>query len=207
MLLQISVIVIMRNITKEQLEELILKGLSTIEIARIFNLSQSGIRPYLKKYNLKTIPFWSLENRYKFPDSRILEIWNKSDSVNQFLLNLGVGTSGGAWYHYKKRLIKLGIDLSDSRLNGRIRGGLKTAELKNKETIKRRIRLPRPTLKKSMDLADIPYKCNKCDLTEWRNKKLKLHIHHIDEDKTNNQTLNLEYLCPNCHGIEHYTEN
>ena len=191
---------------KEILEPLVLEGLSTNEIGHRVNLSQSGIRYWLKKYNLTTIPYWSLENRFKYPDSKLLEIWNSSDSINNFLLNLGVETSGGAWYHYKKRLITLGIDLSDCTINGRSRGGLVTAKLRNKETIKKRIRLKRPTLKKSMDLANIPYKCKECSLFEWKNKKLKLHIHHKNHDKTDNRIDNLEYLCPNCHGITHYTE-
>jgi len=191
---------------KEILEKLVSSGLSTTEIGKRVNLSQSGIRHWLKKYNLKTVPRQSLENRFKYSDSVLLDIWNRSDSINQFLLALGVGNSGGAWYHYKRRLVTLGIDLSDCTLNGRSRGGLTTAKFRNKETIKKRIRLKRLTLKKSMDLENVIYACIKCSLSEWKGKKLKLHIHHKNHDKTDNRIDNLEYLCPNCHSITHYTE-
>jgi hypothetical protein len=192
---------------KKTLENYIEEGSSINDICKKTGKGNTSVRYWLKKYGLKTKPNFNLENRFKYSNEKLLEIWKQSDSVNQFLLNLGVGTGGGAWYHYKKRLILLGIDLSESTLNGRSRGGQMTAKLRNSKTIKKRIRLKRSSLKKSMDLYNIPYKCSKCNLFEWFNKKLKLHIHHKNHDKTDNKIENLEYLCPNCHGIYHYNEN
>lgn len=194
------------KITQELLQKLIDKNLSIREIGQKVGLSQTAVRYWLNKFKLKTCSNWFIENQYKYSDDKLLEIWNNSDSLNQFLLNLGVGTGGGAYYHYKNRLINLGVDFKKFMIDAQSRGGFKTAILRNKKSIKKRIRLPRPTLKKSMDLASVPYKCSKCQLVEWLGKKLKLHIHHKDEDRTNNKIENLEYLCPNCHSIEHYTE-
>lgn len=191
---------------KEILENYINGGLTIGDISDKTNKGKSAIRYWLKKYKLKTKSLHILENRFKFSDIQILEIWNRSDSINQFLLNLGVGTGGGSWYHYKRRLKLLGIDLSNSTLNGRSRGGQVTAKLRNEESIKKRIRLKRNTLKKSMDLCNIPYKCFNCSLSEWCAEKLKLHIHHKNHDKTDNKINNLQYLCPNCHSINHYKE-
>lgn len=36
------------------------------------------------------------------------------------------------------------------------------------------------------------------------NKPISLEVHHKDGDKENNESENLELLCPNCHS---YTEN
>jgi hypothetical protein len=194
-------------VTKDILESLVSEGLSTTEIGRRINLSQTCTRYWLTKYGLKTSPLHSLENRFKFSNDQLLGVWNESDSVNQFLLKLGVGTSGGAWYHYKKRLQSLGIDFSDSILNGRSRGGQSTAKLNNAKALLKKERLKRSVLKKLMDLNKVPYQCSECFLFEWRGKKLKLHIHHKDHDKKNNVVENLEYLCPNCHGIHHHVED
>jgi len=43
------------------------------------------------------------------------------------------------------------------------------------------------------------HKCETCGITEWYNKKISLHLHHIDGDNTNHKLYNLKILCPNCH--------
>jgi 5-methylcytosine-specific restriction endonuclease McrA len=45
------------------------------------------------------------------------------------------------------------------------------------------------------------HKCESCGNTEWFNQPIKLEIHHIDGDRTNNNLENLQLLCPNCHSI------
>lgn len=189
---------------KHEIESLVNEGLSTTQMAERLGFSQTNVRYWLKKYNLKTKPNWNLDNRKKFSDQELLNLWSQCDSVNQFLLRLGVGTSGGAWYHYQKRLTLLGVHFSDSTQSWRSRGGQKTAQIKNRLAIQKRIRLPRPTLKKALDLISREYVCADCKLSEWRGYKLLLHIHHKNEDKTQNQVENLEYLCPNCHSIKHF---
>lgn len=48
------------------------------------------------------------------------------------------------------------------------------------------------------------YKCEICGIKEWNGKPIRLEIHHIDGDRTNNNMDNLQILCPNCHS---QTEN
>lgn len=57
------------------------------------------------------------------------------------------------------------------------------------------------TLKKYIDYYELKeYKCEICDNDgEWLNRILVLEIDHIDGDRTNNELINLRYLCPNCH--------
>lgn len=45
------------------------------------------------------------------------------------------------------------------------------------------------------------YKCECCGNSEWMGSPITLEIHHIDEDKTNNDESNLQLLCPNCHSM------
>lgn len=44
-------------------------------------------------------------------------------------------------------------------------------------------------------------KCEVCGLTEWRGRIVKLELHHVDGNNTNNRRENLQLLCPNCHSI------
>ena len=75
--------------------------------------------------------------------------------------------------------------------------------MENSQAIKRRERLPRSILKKAMDLADNKYQCSLCQIVEWRGQLLKPHIHHRNHNKFDNRIENLQYLCPNCHSIQH----
>ena len=41
------------------------------------------------------------------------------------------------------------------------------------------------------------YKCDICNLKKWLNNEIRLQIHHIDGNRTNNNLSNLQLLCPN----------
>ena len=42
-------------------------------------------------------------------------------------------------------------------------------------------------------------KCEECDLSEWNNKPIPTELHHKDGNRFNNDLLNLQVLCCNCH--------
>jgi len=55
------------------------------------------------------------------------------------------------------------------------------------------------TVKRALKLVS-EYKCYVCGNSGiWQDKKISLHIHHIDGNNRNNTKENLRYLCPNCH--------
>lgn len=53
-------------------------------------------------------------------------------------------------------------------------------------------------------LKIFPQQCSCCKLTTWLGQLIKLEVHHIDGDSTNNLLENLQLLCPNCHS---YTDS
>lgn len=182
---------------------LIDKGLSTNEIAKETNRSQTNVRHWLRKFELRTRCRKLLQ--FKFTDDDLVAAATQAANYTDFCFKLGVGYSGGAFYHYKKRLSNLGVLVEWGR-QGKQVGGKVTAAKANAAAIKRsqgRYRAGRGVLHKAMQLAEIPEICT-CGVSAWQGQKLKLHIHHKDHDKTNNALTNLEYLCPNCHSIEHW---
>ena len=48
-------------------------------------------------------------------------------------------------------------------------------------------------------IAERGYKCEGCELTEWRGKPITLELEHKNADRKDNTRENLELLCPNCH--------
>jgi hypothetical protein len=57
-----------------------------------------------------------------------------------------------------------------------------------------------PILKKYL-INNRGYCCEECKLSIWRNEKIKLTVHHIDGDASNNLPSNLQLLCWNCHSM------
>ena len=182
-------------INKTDLEKHVESNLTIAKIAEIYSVGNTTIRYWLRKYGLKTKPIL----KSKFSDEEILSIANNSVSFNNFLEKVGSSFNGGAFYHYKERLTKLGFDFNKFLSGGKVKFINHVEKVPN---IKKRLR--RNFLKKLLDHNNMPYECYYCGISEWRNKKLNLPIHHKDKDRNNNTVENLCYICPNCHSIEHF---
>lgn len=42
------------------------------------------------------------------------------------------------------------------------------------------------------------YKCNKCGISDWKEKPITLWVDHIDGNARNNHHTNFQLICPNC---------
>ena len=45
------------------------------------------------------------------------------------------------------------------------------------------------------------YKCEDCGLSEWKQQKIPLTVHHVDGDASNNHPSNIKLFCWNCHAL------
>lgn len=61
------------------------------------------------------------------------------------------------------------------------------------QTNKLRLKLLKSGIKKHV--------CEQCNNSEWLSQSIPLELHHIDGDCQNNNILNLQLLCPNCHAL------
>jgi len=112
-------------------------------------------------------------------------------NLTQLLSALGLKPIGGNFNQMKKRLQLLNIDCSHWTGQAWNTG----QQLKDWTEYSRSTTL-RPHL-----IRVRGHKCECCNLTTWLDKPIKLEIHHVDGDRTNNEEINLQLLCPNCHSV------
>lgn len=105
---------------------------------------------------------------------------------NYFKLN-NIDTShllGKGWSKNQKRIFKNQINDEDIFIKNSKHG--------HGHTVKRRYI-------KYIKSVGIDYECTICKIKEWQNKKISLHLDHINGNPSDNTIENLRLLCPNCH--------
>jgi hypothetical protein len=152
--------------------------------------------------------------KYKVSNEQLEEVVKQSISYNEVLRKCGIIVhSGATWTHYKNRIKKL--KLNTSHFLGKCANrGINHTGGNNKKTWKELLvkrntrnrphssRLRRAYTEYCKEF-NIPYNCSKCkNEGKWMEKSLKLEISHIDDDRSNDNPNNLEWLCPNCHSIK-----
>lgn len=56
-----------------------------------------------------------------------------------------------------------------------------------------------PKIVKRLLQKGLQYECAICGISEWRGRRLVLHLDHINGINNDNRFENLRLLCPNCH--------
>lgn len=129
-----------------------------------------------------------------FSKDEILEIVKTSYSNREVARKLGYAIDGGGTMaSLKKMYLELNLDTSHFKGQGW------NKENYNYDTF------AKGTKKKNGKTSQLPLialrgrKCECCGLEEWMGQPIKLEIHHVDGNRSNNDLNNLQLLCPNCH--------
>ena len=138
----------------------------------------------------------------KYNLDQLVDAVNRSKSIRECLILLGVKPFGGNYDTFRKAVKVFDINtshfegqsLSSKKLKGR-RKIIPLEELlvngSNYQSNKLRIRL--------LEDGIFPHKCLKCQNTSWLGEPIPLELDHIDGNNRNNLLTNLRLLCPNCH--------
>ena len=145
----------------------------------------------------------------------LTELCKTSYSLAEVLKKAGRKQGGGSQTTLKKKIQEYNIDISHFTGQSWNKG-------KTKQTDDRLLQLSKSNEKYNLEEVFskaspvtqhglrgyverynlIPYVCRICNCDgHWQDGEIKLELHHIDGDNTNNELSNLEYLCPNCHAL------
>ena len=147
----------------------------------------------------------------KYTKEWLEELCVDSLSYAEVLRKAGRKQGGGTQATLKKKNEEFGIDVSHFTGQGWSKDLTKddTSSIQSKEkyTIEEIFIKNSPVSQKVMrgyverhNLLE--YKCVNCGCDgHWQGGEISLEIDHIDGDNSNNELVNLRYLCPNCHAL------
>src|SRR5690606_32531626 len=140
--------------------------------------------------------------RVKYTQDDLKKLVEKSRSLRQVILALGLNEAGGNYLTLKKKIKEWNIDISHFLGQGHLKGGFPHNTISVKDVLTNKKYLKSFGVKEKLLKAGLlQYKCGnvECGITQWQGKSIVLELDHIDGNKYNNQIENLRLLCPNCH--------
>jgi hypothetical protein len=113
----------------------------------------------------------------------------KVQSLASLLRELNLKAAGGNYIHMRKLIQEHNIDCS--HWTGQ--GWNKDKQLKDWTQYTKIAQIKKHLIKEK------GHKCEYCNLESWLDYPITLEVHHKDGDRTNNDFINLQLLCCNCH--------
>jgi hypothetical protein len=145
-------------------------------------------------------------NNKPYSKEQISNAVEHSYSYSDIFRNLGIPINGGSYKWIKNLISKFELNtshflsLSDRcRMMGKIANNNKDKELYSTNDISNGDRIRSIKLRKFMLHHKMIEECNVCKLNDWLGNPIRLDIDHIDENGSNNNISNLQFICPNCH--------
>jgi 5-methylcytosine-specific restriction endonuclease McrA len=182
---------------KDKLIELINSKKTTREIGIELNISQTAVRYWLKKFDLKTCS----EYYKRWDIVKLKDFIVESTCPTDVIRKMGLDSKFCGNYSTLKRKIKE-HKIDTSHFKKVYRGNRFKQTIKNEDIfkedslycasgfVKRRI------IKENL----IEYICSSCSNDGfWENKPLTLQLDHKNGNNFDNRLINLHFLCPNCH--------
>jgi hypothetical protein len=132
-----------------------------------------------------------MKQNHCITDEVYIEAYKRLKVLGQIAVELGVPDIT-VW----RRCKKLGLEFKNGGHNKGAAIKFNTMDiLEGKHPQYSTLKLKNRLIKEGL----LSYKCDDCGISEWNNKKIALHLDHIDGNCKNHRLNNLRLLCPNCH--------
>jgi Zn finger protein HypA/HybF involved in hydrogenase expression len=137
----------------------------------------------------------------------------QSRSVKEVIDRMGYKESGGVYKHLRLKFDEYQIDSSHFTGQGWAKGKSSDTDDGVKRQAERHA-LPweevfcknskyrgggKSLIKKLICAKKKEYKCEECEIVEWKGRVIRLELDHKNGDNRDNREENLRILCPNCH--------
>jgi len=130
------------------------------------------------------------KRQYKaYTDEDLIKNAKDVKSIAGLLESIGLRKAGGNYYTMKRHLQRLQIDTSHWTGQGWSKG----------EQLKDWSDYTKNQYLKPHIIKERGHQCEECKRKTWMGDPIALELHHKDGNRTNNETDNLQLLCPNCH--------
>lgn len=140
----------------------------------------------------------------KVTDEEFIKIVKENDSISKCLKAQGLKAWGANYRGFYNRVKRLSLDTSHFSGQGHLKGKTHNwaKEISPEEAFVKNGTLSTANLKAKILKYNLKkYVCEECKITEWKGKKLSLHLDHINGVNDDNRLENLRFLCPNCHSL------
>ena len=140
--------------------------------------------------------------KHHYTKEVLSKICAESYSYRQCLEKMNIVAAGGNYACLKKHIELHDIDISHFTLQGWTRGKTFGPKRPIEDYLSNKASIQSWKLKNRLIKENIiERKCNNCNKKTWLNKPIPIELHHKDGNHLNNELLNLELLCPNCHAL------
>ena len=140
----------------------------------------------------------------KFTRAELQDLCTNSTTLSEFGTKMGYSNYSSSGINAAKEVIKkynLNTDSLITYSNVKLGINPNKGKIDYSKFTKKNLKRPRrESLRKNL-ISIRGHKCEGCKLEKWNNQPIPLEIHHIDGDTSNNESNNLQLLCPNCHSL------
>lgn len=125
----------------------------------------------------------------------------KSNSYGDVCRLLNISTSTGAQSYVTNKIKEFGLDVAHfTGQNWRKGRNFPNERVDLSKLLVKGRKVGSHSLKKYLIIAGIKQaQCEICFIKDWQREPVVLELDHIDSDHDNNELINLQIICPNCH--------
>ena len=160
-------------------------------------------REALKRWAVDT-SHWVRSPKHAYSHDELAKAVKDSNSFAGVLRKLGIPQAGGSQAYFARRIRDAGIDTSHFLGQAHARGKRSPSRRRPEDILTvlpaGSFRPKAPVLRRALIGSGVPEQCSECGCApEWRGRRLRLIVDHIDGDWLDNRIANVRFLCPNCH--------